>query len=302
MRMVTVAACQIDPKLMDNAGNLRKIEAFARDAAGRGAKLIVFPEAAISGYCFESLAEAMPYAEPVPGPATQALASLARSLGVHLVVGLLERDGGSLYNSAVLVGPEGVVATHRKAHLPFLGIDRFAAHGNGPLRVHETPVGAIGMHVCYETTFPETARTMALQGAQVLVLPTNWPEGREKMPEYVVHARALENRVHFIACDRVGEERGWRFIGRSKIVNATGDALAVASADREEIITAEIDLDLANSKRIVFRPQSFEVDLFGDRRPELYGPIGRHAKKGAAVNNRGQKVQDVSGSASAGRS
>ena len=131
-------------------------------------------------------------------------------------------------------------------------------------------MGAIGMHICYDATFPEAARAMALQGAEILVLPTNWPEGREKMPGYVVHARALENRVHFVACDRVGEERGFRFIGRSKIVGASGDALAEAGPDEEELILAEVDLDEARNKRIVFRPGEFEVDLFGDRRPELY--------------------------------
>lgn len=289
-RMLTVAAAQIDPTLMEPAANLRKIETFAKDAASRGAKLIVFPEAAVSGYCFESLAEAIPYAEPIPGPVTAELARIAKALGVHLVVGMLERDGGAIYNSAVLVGPEGLVATHRKAHLPFLGIDRFASFGQGPLRVHETAAGNVGMHICYETTFPETARTMALQGAEVLVLPTNWPQGREKMPEYVVHARALENRVHFIACDRVGEERGFRFIGRSKIINATGDALAVASPDKEEIIVATIDLDLARNKKVVFQPNAFEINLFGDRRPELYGPIGRHAQADGLQNNRGEST------------
>ena len=285
-RLMTVAAAQIDPKLFDKDGNLLKIEAFARGAASRGAKLVVFPEAAVSGYCFQSLEEALPYTDVVPGPTTNALMRIAASLDILLVVGLLEEDAGSVYNSVVLVGPEGVIATHRKAHLPYLGIDRFVRHGQGPLRVHETPAGNIGMHICYEATFPETARTMALQGAEVLVLPTNWPEGREKMPEYVVHARALENRVHFIACDRVGEERGFRFIGRSKIINATGDALAVASPDKEEIIVAQIDLDLARNKRIVFQPNAFEVELFGDRRPELYGPIGRHARESGLQNSR----------------
>lgn len=290
-RLMTVAAAQIDPKLFDRDGNLVKIERFAREAAGRGAQLIVFPEAAVTGYCFQSLEEALPYAEAVPGPAVVALTRIAQGLGVYLVVGLLEEDAGAVYNSVVLAGPEGLIGVHRKAHLPYLGIDRFVNHGQGPLRVHQTPVGSIGMHICYEATFPEVARTMALQGAEVLVLPTNWPEGREKMPEYVIHARALENRVHLIACDRVGEERGFRFIGRSKIINATGDALAVASTDKEEIILAEVDLDLPHRKRIVFRPNAFEVDLFGDRRPELYGPIGRHAQGDGLRNSRGDSLE-----------
>ena len=292
---VTVAAAQIDPKLFDRGGNLRKIERFAREAAARGARMVVFPEAALAGYCFESLDEARPYAEPVPGPSTDTLAALCRELDTHLVLGLLEQDDGQVYNAAALIGPQGVVACYRKTHLPYLGVDRFVAPGQGPLAVHNTPAGAIGMHVCYDATFPEVARSMALQGADILVLPTNWPEGREKMPGYVVHARALENRVHFIACDRVGEERGFRFIGRSKIVSATGDALAEASHDREELLVATLDLDLARNKRVVFRPGAFEVDLFGDRRPELYGPVGRHARTRRLANNRGEERQAAAG-------
>lgn len=289
-QIVTVAAAQIDPKLFDVRGNLRKIDDYARRAAARGAHLVVFPEAALAGYCFESLDEARPYAEPVPGPSTGTLANLCRELGLHIVVGMLEADGETIYNAAALIGPGGVIACYRKTHLPYLGIDRFVAYGKGPLAVHATPAGKLGLHVCYDTTFPEVARTMALQGAEILVLPTNWPEGREKMPGYVIHARALENHVHFIACDRVGEERGFRFIGRSKIVSATGDALAEASPDKEELLVAQVDLDMARTKRVVFRPDAFEVELLGDRRPEIYGPIGRHAQVDHLANNRGQAV------------
>ena len=286
---VTVAAAQIDPKLFDKDGNLRKIVQYAREAARQGARLVVFPEAALTGYCFESAEEARPYAEPVPGPSTGALTRLCKELDLHVVVGMLEEDHGALYNVAALIGPDGVKACYRKTHLPYLGIDRFVTQGQGPLAVHRTPVGVIGLHVCYDATFPEVARSMALQGAEILVLPTNWPEGREKMPGYVVHARALENRVHFIACDRVGEERGFRFIGRSKIVNATGDALAEASQDREELIVAEVDLDVARTKKVVYPPGTFEVELFGDRRPELYGPVAHHARRERLANNRGEE-------------
>lgn len=269
----TIAAAQIEPILFEKERNLAKIEEYAGRAAKQRAELVVFPEAALTGYCFASLEEAMPFAEPVPGPSTVALAGLCRELRLHVVVGMLEQADGMLYNAAVLIGPGGVLACYRKTHLPYLGVDRFAAPGQGPLAVHRTPVGAIGLHICYDATFPEVARSMALQGAEVLALPTNWPQGRENMPRYVVHARALENRVHFVACDRVGEERGFRFIGRSKIVSATGDALAEAGPDEEELILAEVDLDAARNKRIVYRPGEFEVDLFGDRRPELYRAV-----------------------------
>ena len=116
---------------------------------------------------------------------------------------------------------------------------------------------------------------MALLGADVVVLPTNWPEGRGKVAKYVTVTRAFENKVHLVAVDRIGMERGTRFIGTSKIVNAWGETLVEASSDREEIIYAEVNLTEARQKRIIFKPGEFEVDFINDRRPELYGEITR---------------------------
>jgi predicted amidohydrolase len=286
-RLVTVAAAQINPKIFDKKHNMDKMEDYAEMAARQGAQLLVFPEAALTGYCFSSLEEARPLAEPVPGPSSIELAFLCRVLGLNIVFGMLEELDGQIYNAAVMVNPMGVVGTYRKTHLPYLGVDRFVAYGNGPLCVHKTIAGKVGMHICYDATFPEVARSLALQGADILALPTNWPEGRERMPGYVIHARALENHVYFIASDRVGEERGFRFIGRSKIISYTGDTLAEASPDREELIVATIDLDKARNKRVVYRPREFENELFGDRRPELYETLVRDAEVDGLRNNRG---------------
>ena len=114
---------------------------------------------------------------------------------------------------------------------------------------------------------------MALLGADIIVLPTNWPEGREKMADYVVNARAYENRVHLVAADRVGNERGTRFIGQSKIIKASGDTLVEASSGDKEILYAEVDLAEARQKHVVFKAGEFEVDFIGHRRPQLYGEI-----------------------------
>lgn len=116
---------------------------------------------------------------------------------------------------------------------------------------------------------------MTLLGADIIVLPTNWPEGRDKVPSYLVPARAYENRVHFVAVDRVGKERGAGFLGRSKIVSASGDTLAEASSDKEETIYAEVHLAEARQKRVIFKAGEFELDFIGSRRPELYGEITR---------------------------
>ena len=272
---VKIAAVQINPGITKNRENLAKIISKTRTAAQNGADLIVFPECSLAGYVFSSREEAMPFTESIPGTSTNRLATCCQELGVHVIVGLLEKDADRCYNAAVLIGPEGIVGTYRKNHLPFLGIDRFLDAGDKPFQVHQTPIGNIGIHICYDCNFPESARIMALLGADIIALPTNWPEGRERIPAYVVNARAYENKVHFVAADRVGSERGANFIGRSKIIGASGDTLAEASNDAEEIIYAEVNLAEARQKRIIFKPGEFEIDFIHDRRPELYGELTR---------------------------
>ncbi|MDP6632798.1 MAG: carbon-nitrogen hydrolase family protein [Dehalococcoidales bacterium] len=275
---IKIAAVQMDPLIMEIESNLDRILDQSRVAAANKADLIVFPECALSGYVYSSREEAIPYMVTVPGPATDRLVECAGELGVHIIVGLLEIDleTDRCYNAAVLVSPEGLIGHYRKTHLPFLGIDRFVDTGDEPFRVYDTPVGVIGMHICYDCNFPENARIMALLGAEILVLPTNWPQGRGKVADFVVNTRAYENKVHLVAVDRVGRECGASFIGRSKIINSLGDTLVEASLDREEIIYAEIYPTEAREKKIIFKPGEFELDFIGDRRPELYaGLVGQ---------------------------
>jgi len=215
----------------------------------------------------------MLFMETIPGPSTERLVACCQELGVHVIVGLLEIDADKCFNTAVLIGPQGLVGKYRKNHLPFLGIDRFLDRGDKPFQVYNTPIGNIGVHICYDCNFPESARVMVLLGADILALPTNWPEGREKVVNYVVNTRAFENKVHLVAVNRVGSERGARFLGCSKIVDAWGNTLVQASSDNEQIIYAEVSLAEARQKRIVFKPGEFEMDLMRDRRPELYSEI-----------------------------
>lgn len=270
---VKIAGAQMEPIIFDKEGNLAKILDALRTAASQGAQLIVFPEAALTGYCFTSLEEAMPLTEPIPGPSTERLADASRELGVYCIVGLLEMAGDKYYNALALLGPEGFIGKYRKIHLPYLGIDRFLDWGDEPPAVFETEIGKIGMNVCYDAAFPETARVMALKGAEIIALSTNWPEGRQNTAKYVINARALENRVNYIAVDRVGKERGAKFIGRSKIVDVLGNTLAEASATDEEIIYANVYPAAAGDKRAVFIPDEFETHTTADRRPELYGNL-----------------------------
>ena len=273
--IVKIAAVQIDPGITKNEANLEKILFWTEKAAAEGAQLIVFPECALTGYVFNSREEALPFMETIPGPATHKLADLCRELGVYAVFGLLEVDGDKCYNAAALVGPQGLVGNYRKNHLPFLGIDRFVDPGNRPFEVHRTPIGNIGMHICYDCNFPESARIMTLQGADILALPTNWPGTRDYISKYVINTRALENKVHVIAVDRVGVERGVRFAGRSKIADSWGNTIALGSARKEEIMLADVSLEQARQKHIIIKPGEFELDYIRDRRPEIYGDLTR---------------------------
>jgi predicted amidohydrolase len=272
---VKIAGIQMDPKLMAKEENLAQILSGAEEAAKSGAQLIVFPECALTGYVFSSRQEAAPFAETIPGGGTETVAGLCRRLNVHVVFGLLEKDGDKHFNAAALIGPQGIIGKYRKVHLPYLGVDRFLDPGDGPFAVYKTDIGVIGIHICYDCNFPETARVMALQEADILVLPTNWPNGRGKIVEHVVVTRAFENKVHLAAVDRVGVERGVKFLGRSKIIDAWGNTLCEGSADNEEIICADVKLSDARAKRIIFKPGEFELDFINDRRPECYGEIVR---------------------------
>ncbi|MGD9118554.1 MAG: carbon-nitrogen hydrolase family protein [Dehalococcoidia bacterium] len=270
---VKIAAVQMEPKIMKKSENLDKILLKTKTAAHGDADLITFPECALTGYVFTSRKEAMPYMETVPGPSTDKLASCCRELGVHVIVGLLEVDDDKCFNTAVLIGPAGLVGKYRKNHLPFLGIDRFLDAGDRSFTVYKTPIGNIGIHICYDCNFPESARVMTLLGADILALPTNWPEGAEKVANHIVIARAYENKVHLVAVNRVGSERGTKFIGLSKIIDVWGDTLVKAGSDDEQIIYGEVSPAEAREKRSVFKAGELELDFIGDRRPELYAEI-----------------------------
>jgi len=231
MSLWKIAAVQIDCRLGDVPANLRAVRIGLRDAARLGARLAVFPECALTGYCFESREEALPFAEPAPGPSTAAIAADCRELGVWAVVGMVERDdAANLFNACALVGPAGFVTTYRKIHLPYLGVDRFTTPGDRPFAVHDLGGLRIGMHICYDGSFPESARVLTVLGADLLVLPTNWPTGAAPTIRHLTAARSLENHVYSVAVNRVGEERGFRFVGQSRIIDCDGELLASAGA------------------------------------------------------------------------
>lgn len=270
MAKINIACVQMDCLLGQPLANRDKIIDQTRAAAERDAKLVIFPECALTGYAFESLEEAVPFAERLDGASSEALANVCRETGVHAAAGFIESDGGKFYNSVMLVGPEGVVGSYRKIHLPFLGIDRFLSPGDRPFQVFELPFGKVGLNICYDISFPESSRVLKLLGAELIVLVTNWPPGAWRSPEFVVNTRALENHLFYAAVNRVGTERGWQFIGRSKVVDCNGDTLAEASAEAEELLIVPMELPEANNNHIVNVPGAYEIDRLADRRPEMY--------------------------------
>ncbi len=266
-----VAAAQIEPKLAEPERNLEACLARLEEAAAAGAELLVLPECAIPGYMFESAEEALPFAEEVPGPSSEVLERESRRLGMHVVCGLLERDGDTLRNAAVLVGPDGLVGTYRKTHLPFLGVDRFVFPGD-ELTVYDTPLGRIGVEICYDLRFPEVTRTLALRGADIVAHPTNFPIAAKLQTELITVARAAENRIYLLTANRVGKERLGEFCGWSQIVDPYGTRLAEAGETEEALLVADVDVEKARDKDYVI-PGEYELYLFGHRRPELYGAI-----------------------------
>lgn len=268
-----IAGVQMDVTIGNVDKNLERMKSYMNDTVSQGVQLTVFPECAATGYCFESLEEGRQFADPIPGPIVGSMEVVCRELNTYCVFGMLELDGDRVFNACVLVGPDGWIATYRKVHLPYLGIDMFTTPGDRPFAVHNAGDLRIGMNICYDAAFPEATRSLAVLGADLVVLPTNWPPGAECMAEHSIRTRAMENGIYFAAVNRVGTERGVTFIGNSSICDPSGNVMATAGSDQEEILYADIDIERARRKHIRRVPDKHEIDRFADRRPEMYSTL-----------------------------
>ena len=188
--MIKIAGVQMDVTIGDVDGNIQNIIERFRTTNSENAKLTVFPECALTGYCFNDLEEAKQFAESVPGPATDRLAAACKDLNAYMVVGMLELDGTDVYNAAVLIGPEGVIANYRKVHLPYLGVDMFTSFGDRAFAVHNAGDVNVGMLICYDASFPEATRCLAMDGADLICLPTTGRPAR-RQPRTTQSTRAL---------------------------------------------------------------------------------------------------------------
>jgi predicted amidohydrolase len=258
-----VGYVQLNPRLADVAGNLERIERLLGVVR---ADLLVLPELATTGYALTDRETARSLAEPIPGPSTDQLAALAGRCGGHLVVGLAERDGERVFNSAAVLGAEGVRAVYRKAHL-FLREKQIFDPGDSGFEVVELDQLRLGVMICFDWAFPESAGTLARRGAQLIAHPANLvlAHARRAMP-----VRCLENRVFAVTANRWGEEPSpdgpLAFRGESMIIAPSGEELAVAPAAADQINIVDIDPAAADDKLLT--PSNH---VFDDRRPELYG-------------------------------
>ena len=294
MTGMTAVAAVADGFDRDVEANLAAIAAHIAAARERGVCLLALPEACLGGYLsvlgrgrdgeFDESPDTLPPVMDVDGPELKRVADLAREMTV--VVGFCEADNGKRYNSAAIVTGGGVLGVYRKIHQP-LGESMYYAAG-GELRAFDTPAGRVGALICYDKTFPEAARTLALDGARMITCISAWPASRTAAAGDLAEdrwtrrfnlfdqARALENQVIWAASNQTGTFGKLRFVGNAKVVGPGGDVLGTTGVGRGMAV-AEIDIAQAldTARRSMF--------YLGDRRPDAYACTGAGAVTSAGT-------------------
>lgn len=268
-----VAVAQVPSVLGDPGANIESVGQWWRRAATRGAALTVFPECALSGYMMDSRDQVEAAALRVTDDRLDSLVEIAADTGTFAVVGLLERADDKVYNGAVLIGPGGIVGSYRKQHLPRLGADMFVDPGDGVApRVYDIGSLRVGIMICFDLRFPESARELALGGADVIAMPTNWPLTGGFLADHMTRVRAVENLVYVAVADRCDRESGTDFLGRSQVVAPSGEVLVDAGSG-EGIAVAPVDVAQSRTKTLTFDDPPFSLPVFDGRRPELYSAL-----------------------------
>lgn len=235
---IRTAVIQMDCVPFDKEKNLRHAEELIAAAAAEGAGLIVLPELFNTGYRVEEKDAEL--AETVPGAATEWMQKTAARYGAFIAGAVIETCGGNLYDTAVIVGPDGLAGRYRKMHLWGAEPERFG-HGD-ELPVFSLPFGCVGLQICYEIGFPEQARVLALKGAQIIIYTSAFGKARDYAWNIASRSRALENGVFVLACNRTGTEKDTVFGGLSRIVAPDSRVIAGTERDGEAVICGEIDL------------------------------------------------------------
>jgi len=275
---VNVTCVQMEPILRDFQKNVEKMCSFIKEAIENNPKteLIVFPELITSGYeCgkdFQRLAEIVP-----EGESMKIIGELAREYKVHIVYGFPERDADKrdvLYNSAVLIDASGQVkGVYRKVHLFASEKEFFRAGCSYP--VFNTSIGKLGMMICWDTAFPEVARSLALKGADLLIVSTNWEKPyltsvvtkNQQDWDLVTRARALDNCMYLVSANRIGFDESLGFFGRSNIIGPTGEAMVELLEEVEGTISAELDYNIPIQLRYEY------YTFLKDRRPDTFAEL-----------------------------
>ncbi len=271
---ITVSCAQLHPRLGDKKYNLEKMKAYVEETMEKYPKtnLIVFPELMATGYegtveDFQSMAETLPHGESM-----KFMGALAAKYNIHIVYGLAERDPlmtDVLYNAAVLIDNKGTpLGTYRKVH-PFAG-EKVWCRAGCDYPLFDTQIGKLGIMICWDTAFPEVARSYALQGADLLIVSTNWENPYADDWDLITKARAFDNTLHLVAANRIGDDgKTLSFFGHSKIIDPIGREIAALDEEKEGIISAEIDLSLTQTERARY------YTFFKDRRPDTYQELTR---------------------------
>lgn len=261
MARFKVAAVQTLSHIDRQVQNLETVVTQVREAARNGATLIVFPECMNNGYVWKNRAHANSGSDEIPGKFTDHLAAVCRELSVYVAIGMSERDGEKVYNSAALVGPNGLVGKYQKNFL-FDFDPLYFTFGTTGYPVFDTPLGKIGMFICADARIPEGARALAVAGAEVLLHITN----STTHEQHEVHepVRANENEVWLVCADKVGQEEGLTYPGHSQVFHPDGTLVVQGSQHDREIIYTEIDTEEVAAVRQ--RADS----LFRGRRPQTY--------------------------------
>ena len=275
MQEITLAVVQMHPHLGKVEDNLIAMGRFVdKICTEQKVDLIVFPELATTGY--ELGLRFTDVAERVPGPAVNLLAQRAADYSTHIVFGLVSKEKveSTIYNAAAVIGPDGeILGEYRKIHLP--GEERLAFRPGYRLRVFETTFGMIGVLLGWDLAFPEAARCLALDGAELLCVCANWGHApAEERDGFVAEwrtyaqARALENAVYVAAANRIGEEYSYQFFGDSMVVGPKGEVYASIDEEIEGYAVATVDLDTVRKTRE-------ELQLIQCRSPQTYRSIVR---------------------------
>jgi predicted amidohydrolase len=275
LKEINVALAQISCKVGDKEHNLDVMKRNIKQAKNKGANLVVFPELALTGYVLRDLVYEM--AEPVPeGKPIRRLEEVAKNEDIHVVFGVLERSEkaqATLYNTAVLLGPNGFIGKYQKMHLPTHSVfeeKRYFRLGyQAP--VFETEIGKLGLIICYDVFFPEITRLLRLKGSQLIICISASPGVRRKFFETLTVARAIENTAFLVYVNLVGVENGLQFWGGSRIVAPTGKIVSQAKYDEEDLVIGKIDYAYLK------QAETF-VPTLRDLRPELFNLLKEKAE------------------------